>query len=159
MDDLTEGQAEHDELIALADRLALAQSGEAVSKEPSPEFTEWLLREIPPGTVISSPKWWLPRIWRRATEGLCRHASSADRVAELEAQLAAANNRLHDVAELCANVEQQLTESREQVWEFAERLTATRRALCDVRLKTREGSIVWKIADAALAADKEKNDE
>lgn len=32
------------------------------------EFAEWLQRKIPPGTVISSPTWWAPRIYRRALE-------------------------------------------------------------------------------------------
>ena len=30
------------------------------------EFSEWLCREIPPGTVVTSPAWWAPRIYRRA---------------------------------------------------------------------------------------------
>lgn len=29
------------------------------------EFTEWLAREMPPGTVISDPRWWAPRIAAR----------------------------------------------------------------------------------------------
>lgn len=29
-------------------------------------FTEWLLREMPPGTVISNPSWWAPRIYAAA---------------------------------------------------------------------------------------------
>ena len=28
-------------------------------------FVEWLCREAPPGTVISDPKWWAPRIYRQ----------------------------------------------------------------------------------------------
>jgi hypothetical protein len=84
-----------DELRKTAEVIDARQSsgqerGEAVSKEPSPEFTEWLLREIPPGTVISNPKWWLPKIWRRATDGLyATPPADAKRIAELEAQLRA----------------------------------------------------------------------
>jgi len=29
------------------------------------DFTEWLAREMPGGTVISDPRWWAPRIARR----------------------------------------------------------------------------------------------
>ena len=25
-------------------------------------FTEWMVREMPPGTVIGSPRWWAPKI-------------------------------------------------------------------------------------------------
>ncbi len=28
------------------------------------EFVAWLEREIPPGTVISNPKWWASKIYR-----------------------------------------------------------------------------------------------
>lgn len=27
-------------------------------------FTRWLEREMRPGTVISNPTWWAPRLWR-----------------------------------------------------------------------------------------------
>lgn len=40
--------------------------------EPPAEFVEWLCREIPPGTVISDPKWWAPRIYR------AMHAAAPD---------------------------------------------------------------------------------
>ena len=30
-------------------------------------FTKWLLREVPPGTVISDPAWWSDRVWRFAS--------------------------------------------------------------------------------------------
>jgi len=33
------------------------------------EFTEWLAREMPPGTVISDPRWWAPRIAARFAAG------------------------------------------------------------------------------------------
>jgi len=32
----------------------------------SKEFTEWLNREMPAGTVISDPEWWVPRILKAA---------------------------------------------------------------------------------------------
>ena len=31
-------------------------------------FTEWLAREMPPGTVISDPRWWAPKIIRAFTD-------------------------------------------------------------------------------------------
>ncbi|MEN6641679.1 MAG: hypothetical protein ABFE08_04440, partial [Armatimonadia bacterium] len=54
------------------------KDGEAVSKEPSAEFREWWLTNVPAGTVIGSPEWWLPRIWSRAAHP----APDAGRVAE-----------------------------------------------------------------------------
>lgn len=33
------------------------------------EFTEWLAREMPGGTVISDPRWWAPRIAARLAAG------------------------------------------------------------------------------------------
>ena len=42
-----------------------SKSAPAVREVPA-EFVEWLAREIPPGTIISAPNWWAPRIWRAA---------------------------------------------------------------------------------------------
>ena len=33
-------------------------------------LTKWLEREMPPGTVISSPRWWAKRITRALTAAL-----------------------------------------------------------------------------------------
>lgn len=39
-----------------------------LTEEALNEFTEWLAREMPPGTVISDPRWWAPRIAARFAE-------------------------------------------------------------------------------------------
>lgn len=36
----------------------------AVEPDVREQFTEWLAREMPPGTVISNPRWWAPKIIR-----------------------------------------------------------------------------------------------
>lgn len=42
--------------------------GEGIQPQPEAQgavvFADWLAREMPPGTVISSPAWWAPRILR-----------------------------------------------------------------------------------------------
>ena len=35
-----------------------------LSEKAAQEFAEWLCREMPPGTIISNPRWWAPRIVR-----------------------------------------------------------------------------------------------
>jgi hypothetical protein len=57
---------------------AMAQMDEVLGRVPSKEaqaahagavseaFADWLKREMPPGTVISDPAWWAPRILRAA---------------------------------------------------------------------------------------------
>jgi hypothetical protein len=30
------------------------------------EFEAWMCKQVPPGTVVTDPKWWAPRIWRAA---------------------------------------------------------------------------------------------
>lgn len=52
-------------LEELSDRLA-AGGGATTSLA---DFTEWLAREMPPGTVISDPRWWAPRIARALSRG------------------------------------------------------------------------------------------
>lgn len=39
------------------------------------EFTEFVLREMPSGTVISDPAWWAPRLWRAAVHAMTRDAA------------------------------------------------------------------------------------
>lgn len=55
------------------DRLRIAWENEhcATPAAPSVEaaaseggFADWLAHEMPPGTVISNPRWWAPRIER-----------------------------------------------------------------------------------------------
>lgn len=54
--------------MALYPHPSLPQSGDGggVADEPSAEFRKWWLTNVPAGTVIGSPEWWLPRIWSRA---------------------------------------------------------------------------------------------
>lgn len=40
-----------------------------IDKEREALFEDWLIREMPPGTVIGDPKWWAPRILRAALGG------------------------------------------------------------------------------------------
>jgi hypothetical protein len=42
--------------------LAIAELQRPVSVEVKSDFAEWLAREMPPGTIISDPRWWAPRI-------------------------------------------------------------------------------------------------
>lgn len=34
------------------------------------QFSEWLCREMPAGTIIGDPKWWVPKIVRAVLRGL-----------------------------------------------------------------------------------------
>ena len=43
---------------------------EQVPNDPPSEFVEWLVREMPPRTIISSAEWWAPRIWREARRNM-----------------------------------------------------------------------------------------
>lgn len=43
-------------------------------------FADWLAREMPPGTVISNPRWWAPRIaaaYERTRWACCCTAASS----------------------------------------------------------------------------------
>lgn len=40
-------------------------------------FMLWLMKEIPAGTVISSPSWWSPRIFRAVQRAMEIHAEKA----------------------------------------------------------------------------------
>lgn len=42
------------------------------------EFTEFVLREMPAGTIISDPAWWAPRLWRAAVHAM-RHVGDWER--------------------------------------------------------------------------------
>jgi len=62
---------QHDDALITRARAALAaeQQGPQWSTLPSDEgwfidFAKWLAREMPPGTVISNPMWWAPRVAR-----------------------------------------------------------------------------------------------
>lgn len=35
-----------------------------VPRKMPQDFADWIAREIPPGTVISNPAWWAPKIYR-----------------------------------------------------------------------------------------------
>lgn len=58
-------------LAAYANQPAPVASGvqDEVADIPA-SFVEYVAREIPPGTVISNPEWWTPRLWRAACAGL-----------------------------------------------------------------------------------------
>lgn len=51
------------------------------SGEGLDDFTEWLAREMPPGTVISDPRWWAPRIARRLSIAPQGHGGGGEAVA------------------------------------------------------------------------------
>lgn len=54
------------------------QHARADSPESDGEtFAAWLAREIPPGTVISNPAWWAPRILRAALRATPQPAAQA----------------------------------------------------------------------------------
>jgi hypothetical protein len=59
-------------LVAVIDSKLRAPADQAASAAaPNNTFTEWLKREIPAGTVIGDPEWWVRRIIAkiRASEG------------------------------------------------------------------------------------------
>jgi len=43
-------------------------------KEPSDGFKQWFLSQIPSGTVISNPEWWIPRIHKAMSAELMKEA-------------------------------------------------------------------------------------
>ena len=53
----------------------LQEADEAVCDE----FGTWLAREMPPGTVISAPLWWAPRIFRAARSARVNPLTDAQR--------------------------------------------------------------------------------
>ena len=57
-----------------------------MSEEAQDQFTLWLQREMPPGTVIGSPTWWAPRIWR-AVENAQRTANQPNVAPSIEWRL------------------------------------------------------------------------
>lgn len=58
--------AVHRRWIALVDAGRAAASSEPRTIPPltDTQFTEWLCREMPPGTVVGDPEWWAKRIYR-----------------------------------------------------------------------------------------------
>ena len=44
---------------AITEALTAEREKNAINEE---KFAEWFCREIPPGTVIANPKWWVPKI-------------------------------------------------------------------------------------------------
>jgi len=42
---------------------AMSQPAEAKAEWRLPEFTQWLRRQMPDGTVICDPDWWAPRLY------------------------------------------------------------------------------------------------
>lgn len=46
------------------DQIRAALRARAVQQEVPDGFSEWLRREMPPGTVISDPAWWAAKIHR-----------------------------------------------------------------------------------------------
>jgi hypothetical protein len=58
-----DGDADWEVRALYAHSAPSAQPDDAVRQAA---FAEWLAREIPPGTVISDPAWWAPRIYRAA---------------------------------------------------------------------------------------------
>lgn len=151
-------KAEHDELIALADRLALAQGGEAVAYTDGHGML-WL-----PGERVTMSAKPIPLYAHPAT--------SADRVAELEAQIyAEANSEIDSIANALPGPyymdppDGGSVSIAEQVRRMAADVEAARKQLAESR--EREGMMrgvleAFKLithARAALAAEQEKNDE
>lgn len=59
-----------DELVRENERLGLYEPKVGVSAPYYPAmpqaFADYMAQQMPPGTVISEPLWWAPRIWRTA---------------------------------------------------------------------------------------------
>ena len=49
-----------------AGRDVYALAAQPAPSKPPAAFAEWVAREIPPGTIISDPAWWAPKMWRAA---------------------------------------------------------------------------------------------
>lgn len=45
-------------------------------KEPSDGFKQWFLSQIPSGTVISNPEWWIPRIHKAMSAELLKEVGN-----------------------------------------------------------------------------------
>ena len=52
------------DLDRAADLIAGTAQRVPLSDDPPPEFVAWVRHNIPAGTVISDPGWWIPRLWR-----------------------------------------------------------------------------------------------
>jgi hypothetical protein len=61
-------------------RAAIAASRAVLKVELLEAFSDWLAREMPPGTVIGDPHWWAPRILR----AVARAAPKAEPVADAQ---------------------------------------------------------------------------
>lgn len=53
-----------------AELISALSPAPSVTEESAAAFTEWLCREMPPGTIIGDPKWWAPKIYRKALAAL-----------------------------------------------------------------------------------------
>ena len=124
------------------------------------DWSAWSYGTIGPDdfSLVAGDDARLQEIAEAAASVISAHpAPSADRVAELDAQLAAANNRLHEVSELCATTEQQLAESREREGRMREAVRENHQWHLDY--DEYDGyleSALYETNMAALAADKEK---
>jgi hypothetical protein len=79
-----------------------AQEGVVTSCEGTPQqaakaenFADWLKREMPPGTVISDPAWWAPRIHRAVSLDLAPTTSTVSAPDEIR------NAALEEAAVAC----------------------------------------------------------
>jgi hypothetical protein len=63
---------------ALARSLSQSQQApaELTDEQAEQEFSEWLQREMPEGTVIGDPKWWAPRIVRAFAKVMAARGAS-----------------------------------------------------------------------------------
>lgn len=124
----------------------------------SSKLEEWLVREMPPGTVISNPSWWAKRIARQAIyihaqPDASRDADARDaarwRELNINGALDARGEFLHYVAKDVAIPSIDTERSPEKV-------TIYKHAVYETRIRWRDGNggcdTVAKFIDASIAA-------
>ena len=52
------------DMKAAADLIESMAKRVPLSDDPTPEFAKWVRDNLPAGTVIGDPDWWVPRLWR-----------------------------------------------------------------------------------------------
>jgi len=67
-----------------AGRDVYALAAQPAPSKPPAAFAEWVAREIPPGTIISDPAWWAPKMWRAAMRAHPAPPTSAPEPSEAE---------------------------------------------------------------------------
>ena len=76
-----QGEPSRIQVVTLKDARAAVLAAMRKAVGVSEEFKAWLCSEMPPGTVISNPEWWAPRI-ARALQAAAPQPPALDRDGE-----------------------------------------------------------------------------